>query len=66
MRPAPSFRDVSMTCASSGRPPSGCRTFGNSERIRLPTPAARIAMLRDFGAEVAMGSGILRESIGAP
>src|SRR4051812_18132044 len=31
-----------MTCLRSGRPASGCSTFGKSDFIRLPWPAARI------------------------
>src|SRR5215207_11418541 len=30
-----------MTCRSIGRPQSGWRTFGVSERMRVPSPAAR-------------------------
>ena len=30
-------------CASIGRPASRCKTFGRDERIRLPSPAAKIA-----------------------
>ena len=29
------------TCSSSGRPASGCSTFGSAECMRLPWPAAR-------------------------
>src|SRR5690606_16473217 len=36
------LRAQSTTCASRGLPASGCSTFGRSERIRLPIPAARI------------------------
>src|ERR1700710_1092475 len=37
---------VSMTCSSSGRPASGCNTFGKSEFIRLPWPAASMTTER--------------------
>src|SRR5271166_3559102 len=37
-----SRRAVASTCASSGLPASLCSTFGKSEFIRLPTPAARM------------------------
>src|ERR1700731_2319930 len=33
-----------MTCFSSGRPATGCNTFGSSDFIRFPLPAARITM----------------------
>src|SRR5918993_2462231 len=36
-----SARAARITCASSGRPASGCSTFGSTECIRLPWPAAR-------------------------
>src|ERR1035438_8437821 len=42
MRPAPRERAVSSTCSSMGRPARGCSTFGRSERMRLPWPAARM------------------------
>src|SRR6185437_6494947 len=34
-------RAVSSTCASIGRPASGSNTLGNSDFMRLPSPAAR-------------------------
>jgi hypothetical protein len=34
--------------ASSGRPQSGWRTLGWRERIRLPSPAARMTIVRSF------------------
>ncbi len=45
------LRAVSMTCFSSGRPASGCSTLGSAERMRLPSPAARITT--DSGAAAA-------------
>jgi len=35
---------ASSTCSSMGRPASGCSTFGNTECMRFPMPAARITM----------------------
>ena len=37
-------RAVASTCASKGFPPRGCSTLGSAECIRLPFPAARIAI----------------------
>src|SRR5436190_24376024 len=37
-----------MTCASSGRPASACSTLGSRERMRLPSPAARMMTFKDI------------------
>src|SRR5580692_8674646 len=39
-------RAVRITCCSSGCPANGCSTFGKSEFIRLPWPAARMTTER--------------------
>ena len=39
---APASRAAAIGHAISGRPHSGCRTFGREERIRVPSPAARM------------------------
>ena len=39
--PAPASWAVASTCASIERPPMRCSTFGRSERMRTPLPAAR-------------------------
>ena len=39
-------RAVATTCARSGRPASGCSTFGRSLAMRLPWPAARMTTER--------------------
>jgi hypothetical protein len=41
-RPAPASRAAATGQAISGRPHSGCRTLGTFERMRVPSPAARI------------------------
>ena len=41
-RPAPASCAAATGHAISGRPQSGCRTFGSAERMRVPSPAARI------------------------
>src|SRR5579863_3819723 len=58
-----SARAVATTCASSGRPASGCSTLGSAERMRLPSPAARITTdrggaARARGAVWALGRGM--------
>ena len=40
--PAPASRAACTGHAISGRPQSGCRTLGTAERMRVPSPAARI------------------------
>src|SRR4026209_1327430 len=50
MRVASSARAQSITWARSGRPASVCRTFGRSEFIRLPCPAARMTTLSGMRA----------------
>src|SRR5215471_4889039 len=42
MRRGSRARAVAITCASMGRPASGCSTLGRREFIRLPWPAASI------------------------
>src|SRR5262245_32333915 len=42
MRAAPSSRPMATVCIRIGRPQISCRTFGRSERIRVPLPAAMI------------------------
>src|SRR5687768_10265534 len=39
-------RAAAMTCASIGCPAMGCSTFGLAERMRLPSPAARMMTCR--------------------
>ena len=39
-----SARAVSITCASSGLPASGCSTLGSADCMRLPMPAARMTI----------------------
>ena len=53
-RPRACARSRSRARAAVGRP-ADAGLSATAERIRLPTPAARIAMLRDEGREVAMG-----------
>src|SRR4051794_19489658 len=45
IRPAPASRAAWIGQWTSGRPQRGGRTFGRSERIRLPLPAARMTMV---------------------
>ena len=40
MSPPPAFIAAPSTCASSVRPPTACSTFGQAERMRVPSPAA--------------------------
>ena len=42
-RSAPASRAASTGHSSSGRPQSGCSTFGSCERMRVPRPAAMIS-----------------------
>ena len=44
MRPAPAARAVAIVQAMTGRPQSGCSSFGTEERMRVPCPAARMTM----------------------
>src|SRR5689334_13635719 len=41
-----SVRAVSTTCCSIGMPATVCSTFGEAERMRLPSPAARMTTCR--------------------
>ena len=43
IRPAPASRAAAIGHSIIGRPHSGCSTFGTAERIRVPSPAARIS-----------------------
>ena len=52
IRLAPAARAAAIGHAISGRPHRGCSTFGVAERIRVPSPAARITTERS-----AMGAG---------
>ena len=42
IRPAPASRAAAIGHSIIVRPHSGCSTFGTAERIRVPSPAARI------------------------
>src|SRR5512139_3704013 len=55
MSSVPSCLAESITCLSSGRPATGCRTFGRSDFMRLPWPAARMT------TEMGMGGGSRRD-----
>src|SRR5580704_14389058 len=39
------------TCSMIGKPPSGCRTFGREDFIRVPLPAASTTTWREDGTE---------------
>src|ERR1700742_456539 len=54
-----------MTCFSSGSPANGCRTFGRSEFIRLPWPAAKItteSCMQTPCAEILRGLAFLAQA----
>jgi len=38
----PAALAVRSTWLTTGNPPTGCRTLGNADRIRVPSPAARM------------------------
>ena len=48
--PAPASSAAATGHRISGRPQSGCRTFGSAERMRVPSPAA---MMTTVGADTA-------------
>ena len=67
-RPAPAARAASSGHRIIGRPQIGCRTLGSVERIRVPSPAARITTVgagtmarhRSIGrAGPPMGGGVM-------
>jgi hypothetical protein len=52
---------TSSTCASIGVPASGCSTFGMSDCMRLPWPAARITI--DSGALLGVAAGAVSGAV---